>query len=289
MYLSRAIHAANQRSSDSYTIRNEHGDKDKEANAVDIALAGSTAVDGEELDPLIPRYKHEKDHREAVVHTIDVVRKHSESAAKMIKGFRRGMYRDAIEFHIGDVSEWIDTQFKERESVKIPFLSHILLDMPATNRHVEKAASALKVNGSLIVFTPSITQITSIVSVIKRQYLPLQLDQVVELGKSMTGGREWDVRAVKPRALTRAQDEVRSTPTESGGVQSTPRTSDDRSSDGEPAETERHRHEEAGSPSTEDKDWEMVCRPKVGERVVGGGFLGVIMPSASCPPRHGIS
>lgn len=266
----------------------EQGNKDSEPNAVKGAVAGSVAVENKEADPRMPLYTRGTDHREAVIHTIDVVGKHTKSATEMIMGFRRGMYRDAIEFHIGDVSEWIDTQFTERDSARSPFLSHIILDMPATNRHVEKAASALKVNGSLIAFNPSISQIMSIVNVIKRQYLPLQLDRVVELGQNMTGGREWDVRAVRPRAFTRAQDEARSISTESGGAQRPPRTSDDGMSGEISPETERQHPEEVESPSIEDKNWEMVCRPKVGERVVGGGFLGVSMPSAPFAPDYEI-
>ncbi|KFY07714.1 hypothetical protein V492_06891, partial [Pseudogymnoascus sp. VKM F-4246] len=32
---------------------------------------------------------------------------------------------------------------------------------------------------------------------------------------------------------------------------------------------------EAESPKPEGDGWNMVCRPKVGDRVVGGGFVGV--------------
>lgn len=253
-----------------------------------MVLSQAQVLENEESDPLILPYTHISDHRKAVIHTIHVVGKRTKSATEMIMGLRQGMYRDAIEFHIGDVSEWIDTQITARHSEKTPFLSHIILDMPATNRHVEKAASALKVNGSLIAFNPSITQIKSIVKVIKCQHLPLQLDRVVELGQNMTG-REWDIRAVQPRAFTRAQDEAKSIPTESSGAQIAPRTSNDGFSSANSPETGRQHHEEADLPSIEDKNWEMVCRPKVGERAVGGGFLGVNMPSVPFSPDHEIN
>ncbi len=284
LYLSRAIHAANQNIPHSDTMRDSTRTKDDGPIVVNDDLAGS--INKGELDPQILPYEHEKDQREAVIHSIDVVGKRTKSAAKMIRGFRKGMYRDAVEFHVGDVSEWIDTQFTKRKSEESPFLSHIILDMPSTDRHIEKAASALKVNGSLIAFNPSITQIVSIVDVVKRQYLPLQLDRVVELGQGMTGGREWDIRAVNPRASIKARDQVRSIPMESGGVASASRPFDDRCSDGDSAATEGQHHGEAESPSAEDKNWEMVCRPKVGERLVGGGFLGVAIPSISFHPHH---
>lgn len=283
LYLSRAIHAANQNIPQSDTLRDSTRNKDNGPNFVNDDLAGSI-IKGE-MDSQTSPYEHEKDQREAVIHSIDVVGKRTESAAKMIRGFRKGMYRDAIEFHVGDVSEWIDGQFTQRKSKESPFLSHIILDMPSTDRHIEKAASALKINGSLIAFNPSITQIVSIVDVVKRQYLPLQLDRVVELGQGMTGGREWDIRAVNPRASIKARDGGSSMPLESGGVASAPRSSDDQYSGGDSAEIERQHHGEAESPSVEDKNWEMVCRPKVGERLVGGGFLGVAMPSTPFHPH----
>lgn len=116
------------------------------------------------------------------------------------------MYSNDIEFHLGDVSEWIDQQTNNRglDKKDPSFLSHILLDMPNADQHIEKAASALHVNGSLLAFDPSIMQIMAIVEIVKRRYLPLRLDRVVELGSNMTGGRGLDVRAVKPRALARA-------------------------------------------------------------------------------------
>ena len=99
------------------------------------------------------------------------------------------MYTKNIGFHVGKLSDWIDNQFLERggESLNKTFLSHIILDMPSGHHHVKKAASALHVNGSLLVFIPSITHFVAIVEVIKQSFLPLQLDRVVEQGHDMTG------------------------------------------------------------------------------------------------------
>lgn len=254
-------------------------------NAVD-GSADSVSLDREGPNPQQKSsYMLERDQRGAVIHTVDVSRTRSESARQMIKGFRHGMYSDAIEFHVGEVSEWIETQFIERDSERSPFLSHVILDLPSTSGNVETAASALKVNGSLVAFNPSITQIMSIVSVIKEKFLPLQLERVIELGQNMTGGREWDVRAVKPRAITRAQNEVASHTTESEDMAHAPATSDNRLFDVESTETDRQAGGESKTLSIEDKSWEMVCRPKVGERVVGGGFLGVSISSPFLLPN----
>ena len=109
------------------------------------------------------------------------------------------------------VSEWIDRQVSDRRlhPNDKAFLSHIILDMPAVQYHIKKAAAVLYINGTLMAFNPSIIQIMAVVELVKRQYLPLQLDRVIELGPSMTGGRDWDVRSMVPRApdTIRGKDE----------------------------------------------------------------------------------
>lgn len=80
----------------------------------------------------------------------------------------------------------------------------------------------------------------------------------------MTGGRIWDVRFVKPRALDK---ELR------------PR---------ETALTDEGVHQGAGSEEAvtssgaveegilnADEGYQMVCRPKVGDRISGGGFVAL--------------
>ena len=93
-------------------------------------------------------------------------------------------------------------------------------------------------------FNPSITQIISLVKTVKQLNIPLVLDSVLELGPN-SGGKDWDVRAVLPRAQV------------AGGAE--PNPSDE---DIQPI------HDQV-------EEMEMVCRPRVGHRVAGGGFLGV--------------
>lgn len=147
--------------------------------------------------------------------------------------------------------------------------------MPSTDRYVEKAASVLRVDGSLIALSPSITQIMTIVETIRQEYLPLKLDRVLKLGPSMTGGREWDIRSVKPRTMSRSSSGPRgnsTSPCDTGSTADMPEeasaidfTTPEKGDRGkvEPLETERGGR------------WHMVCRPKVGERIIGGGFVGV--------------
>ena len=137
--------------------------------------------------------------------------------------------------------------------------------MPSSFHHVQKAALVLHTNGNLLAFNPSITQINSIVEVVKQLNLPLVLDSVLELGVN-SGGREWDVRAVIPRALTR--------------MAKTPTWEDDTSRDvdkdldagpvADPAGTDNQ------PTHTQVSGTEIVCRPKFVHGVAnGGGFLGV--------------
>ncbi|KAI7540611.1 hypothetical protein KC317_g17147, partial [Hortaea werneckii] len=151
-----------------------------------------------------------------------------------------------------------------------PFLSHAFLDLPGAEEHLSSVAQALRTDGTLIIFNPSITQIMASFSKVKEDGLPLVLDRVIELGvNGGTGGREWDIRAVKPRAqhkkssIGAGEDDSGA---EDGGVDG---TSDDvqepRMSDGR----------EGADEGAKDEGWKMVCRPKVGDSIVGGGFLGI--------------
>jgi tRNA (adenine57-N1/adenine58-N1)-methyltransferase len=253
LHLSRAIHGANSQAPEPASVSeiaedqpaSESGSNDQQPES-DNALAIWKAS------------------RKAVIHTIDISPKYSKHAAKIVAGYRHGRYADNVDFHVGDASEWIKSEHVRRAS-EDPFLTHAFLDLPATHNHLSAVASALQNDGTLIIFNPSITQILDCISKIKRQNIPLFLDQTLELGNNGgSGGKPWDLRAVKPRALSKVQ------PTESG--------SDTAQSSGSEASEESITRDPAQAlkeAKPEDPDWTFVCRPKVGERITGGGFLGV--------------
>ena len=211
------------------------------------------------------------DDRQAVIHTVDASSKHSKQAERTVKGFRQGIYANDIAFHVGDVSQWIDEQVYNRGlgPDQKAFLSHIVLDMPSSFQHVEKAALVLRTHGSFLAFNPSITQIISLVKTVKQLNLPLLLDRVLELGPQ-SGGRERDVRAVIPRAQ-------RGVAQDSGMEDDASRNAEKTSDDGSLADlAERNASDEDNPPiHNHVQEMEMVCRPKVGHRVAGGGFLGL--------------
>ncbi|KEQ60769.1 S-adenosyl-L-methionine-dependent methyltransferase [Aureobasidium melanogenum CBS 110374] len=202
--------------------------------------------------------------RKAIIHTIDISPKYSKHAAKIVAGFRHGIYAGNVDFHVGDVSEWIQSEHVRRDSEE-PFLTHAFLDLPATHDHLAAAASALKKDGTLIIFNPSITQILDCIQKIKRENIPLFLDQTLELGNNgSSGGKPWDLRAVKPRASSKNQ----STDVGSDSAQSSGSESLDES-------ITRDQTQALKEAKPEDPNWTFVCRPKVGERITGGGFLGI--------------
>ena len=285
LYLARAIHAANAPQLEGKANLGPSEGHGSTWNDPDITVDedshGSNTVNkravgyGREERPG-NLYKHFEDQRRAVIHTVDISSKHSTRGKEIVEGFRQGMYAGDVEFHVGDVSNWIDEQILSRRSnlKEEPFLSQIILDMPSIEHHVRKAASVLHVNGSLMAFNPSISQIVTIVDMVKRQCLPLHLERVLELGPNMTAGREWDVRFVKSR------DETRSGIAEVAELvidrdKGTSGDNPEQDAVVKATEIEERDHEETQALGKQDTGWRMVCRPKVGQRVLAGGFLGV--------------
>lgn len=195
--------------------------------------------------------------RRAVIHTLDISPAFSKYAQAIVRKFRRGLYYHNIDFHIGTIPEYLSSRLATAPE---PFLGHTILDLPSPQEHLEIVGHALKPNGSLIVFCPSITQIADCVKAVQEKRLPFHLESVLELGAGVgVGGRDWDVRLVKPRVLLKAEAEASKMKEQSEAVSDL-----DSASDGE------------SLPSTiKDAGWAMVCRPKVGSIVTGGGFLGL--------------
>jgi len=213
------------------------------------------------------------DQRKAVIHTLDISARHSFHAQATIQNFRQGIYTPNIDYHVGTIPAYLSSRLSQSPD---PFLEHTILDLPSPHDYLEIVAQALKPNGSLIVFCPSITQINICVQKIKDQKLPFLLENILELGAGIgIGGREWDVRPVKPRALIKAEAKAKAS---RGGPEQIEELEAELS---EVESTDADIVEDATVPlnvperSETDSGWEMVCRPKVGGRVSGGGFLGL--------------
>jgi tRNA (adenine57-N1/adenine58-N1)-methyltransferase len=249
LHLSRAVHAGNPPvpRTPSYVTNEEEPE--------DAVYLGESMLDLQES-----ALSSWKQNRRAIIHTLDISSKHSVHAKKIVQGFRHGMYAGNVDFHVGDVSEWIAKQKASRKTEE-PFLTHVFLDLPNATSHLANVAPALHVNGLLAVFNPSITQIAECVEAIREHKMPYLLDQVIELGAGTI--REWDVRAVKPRAPMRnTQPEQPSEPLS------------DESEDSEVGQEGRDNELKEALNKQQEKHV-MVCRPKAGQQVVGGGFLGL--------------
>jgi tRNA (adenine57-N1/adenine58-N1)-methyltransferase len=252
LHLSRAIHGANSPAPRPAPVSEVTEDQPVTENG--------SGEQHSESDNALTAWKAS---RKAVIHTIDISPKYSKHAAKIVAGYRHGRYADNVDFHVGDVSEWIKSEHVHRAS-EDPFLTHAFLDLPATHDHLSAVASALQNDGTLIIFNPSITQILDCIQKIKRENIPLFLDQTLELGNNgSSGGKPWDLRAVKPRV-----PKVQPTEDASDSAQSSGSEASEESISRDPAQA----LQEA---KPEDPNWTYVCRPKVGERITGGGFLGV--------------
>lgn len=196
--------------------------------------------------------------RRAVIHTLDQSTTYSAHAQKTVKNYRQGIYFPNVDFHVGSVGDYISGRMCTSDQ---PFLDHAILDLPKTHLYLDIVGKALKSNGSLVTWCPSVTQINQCVTLVKEELMPFLLERVLEAGQGLSGGREWDVRMVRPRALQMVTPKLKTR-----GPDADANDSAVHSEEGGPNHVE---------PSVQDGGWEMVCRPKVGIRVIGGGFIAL--------------
>jgi tRNA (adenine57-N1/adenine58-N1)-methyltransferase catalytic subunit len=229
------------------------------------------------LDDNHARYISYLQSRRAVIHTIENVPIHSTHAENLIRGYRRGMYWPHIDFHTGSVDDWLASRLPAADGPsnesKRPFLTHAILDLPSTEDYLEATCNAMRDGAILVVFTPSITQVGDCLRKIRQLGLPLGLRETVELGEGISTGRQWDLRLVRPRRKT---DDKLSTPPipDQPSDHDSETDVEEHDTDADPAEAEGVVVERTTQPGPEAEP-KMVCRPRVGELTMGGGFLGV--------------
>ena len=122
------------------------------------------------------------------------------------------------------------------ETSQAPFLSHAILDLPAADEHADLVIKALHPNAQLIIFNPSISQIADFQAWAVKTKQPIRLERVIELPVSTTAD------GVKENG---------------GGKEWDVKTVIPRNDEGEGKMVQ-------------------VMRPKVGDRVAGGGFVAVM-------------
>ncbi|KAL6715906.1 hypothetical protein ACLMJK_006867 [Lecanora helva] len=280
LYLARAIHAANVEAVRFYNPHNlEKNDQEISSNPQKSHKQTGEKIWQKKIKAnhnVQSCYVHGQDTRRAVVHTVDILPKHSEGARQTVQGFRRGLYRHNIEFHVGDVSDWIGEQISIRNlNPRESFLSHVILDMPNNHRPVEKAASALHVNGNLLAFHTNIARVISVVGFIERQNLPLRLHRVLEIGSLMTGGRRWEVKVKKPTQISDTEDQSDSDFWGHYAGEDSELELEDNGGPSAVDQKEKSRHETSQTLHGTAGNRRIICRPRPGDHTIGGGFLGV--------------
>lgn len=270
LHLARAINAANScpppiPNESQLQVLSAQQQQPEEESAVKTKANQIT-----EVDPLQREWDEWRTHRRALIHTVDVNEKYLSLAESNVRGFRRGIYAGNVDFYVSSVENWIQEQTRRRPKRLLsgtaePFLDYAILDMPGAHLRISHIAPILKTDGILAVFMPNITQIGDCVSIIRQQYLPFVLDRAVELGTGISSGRLWDLRMTTTRSnknLAADSEEKESEQT----TEDSPESSSDNGSE-EDANT---------SSSAQAKDEPvLVCRPKVGEKIRGGGFVGI--------------
>ena len=211
--------------------------------------------------------------RRAIVHSVEISPIYSYHAHKVISGFRRGLYLPYMDFHVSNVHDWITAQLRGRGNK--PFLSYVFLDMPSSDQQLRKVISAMKPEALIAVFVPSVTQVGDCIREIKTHDLPLRWETCVEMGDGISNGRLWDVRLARKKAKSPTSPTVEMSKEKSSDdeLRSDESTADRQGviPDGEATSSS---DSEVNS-QTDDDPQVMVCRPKVGEMIVGGGFIGL--------------
>lgn len=238
LHLSRAIAAANP------IIPSEL----KPKPSLTVVYKGGTEVDSF-TEPHSADLAEWQRRRRAILHTVDIDPANRDHAEKLIRSYRNGLYWPHIDFHVGNVRDWV-TKKMTRQIMK-PFLDIVVLDMPSVEDQFASAIPAIKDGGLLLAFAPQITQIAACVQEIVTRDLGLKLEKVVELGDGVSTGRYWDVRMAKVRDSKSPQDVSHG----EGVVEAV----------------------DTGTiiDQIADKIPPMVCRPIVGELTRGGGFIGL--------------
>ncbi|CAG8346151.1 unnamed protein product [Penicillium nalgiovense] len=276
LHLARAIHAANTtpppRPSRSQ-INNLEGRVTRPGEK-DTEQSGEKPAE-QIADPAQEEWDAWRAQRNAIIHTVDVSPKFSALAEKNIRGFRRGIYAGNVDFYVGPVENWIAQQKQQRKKTGLasltggnpvdPFLSHVILDMPSSNLRIPHVTPMLKRDGLLVVFMPSITQIGECLQLIRDQRLPLVQEKVIELGSGISGGRTWDVRFATKKSG--ADPSSWAVPSDAEGT--TPVEADEQPAADAISEVSTTEEPPKGGESV------LVCRPKVGVRIQGGGFVAV--------------
>ncbi|KNE59895.1 hypothetical protein AMAG_05343 [Allomyces macrogynus ATCC 38327] len=120
--------------------------------------------------------------------SIDLRATHTTHAENFVSRFRRGRYRDAVDFVTGDLGEVLAARYTSTSRV----VDGVVLDLLNPWAYLEAVSRVVKPDGAIVVYVPNITQGIKLLDEIRVHRLPLVFDKALEVTQ-----REWDLRPVK--------------------------------------------------------------------------------------------
>ena len=155
LFLAQAIHAANSALSPS--LRQELKSTSSNGSPPDT-LDHAQASTG--IWTTSNALKTWKANRRAVIHSVDISAQNTAHAKKIVHGYRQGQYSGNVDFHTASLSDWLVSKASTLSASVSPkppepYLSHVVLDLPASHTHLHSVSSALRYDGILLVFNPS--------------------------------------------------------------------------------------------------------------------------------------
>ncbi|KAJ3372021.1 hypothetical protein GGF31_002283 [Allomyces arbusculus] len=120
--------------------------------------------------------------------SIDLRASHTTHAEKFVSRFRRGRYRDAIDFVTGDLGDVLAARYTSTSRT----VDGVVLDLLNPWAYLEAVSRVVKPDGAVVVYVPNITQGIKLLDEIRVHRLPLVFDKALEVTQ-----REWDLRPVK--------------------------------------------------------------------------------------------
>jgi tRNA (adenine57-N1/adenine58-N1)-methyltransferase len=131
--------------------------------------------------------------------SVDLRQSHLDHAKKFISRYQQGQYLSSIEFVQGDLGEVVSSMDEGKR------FDGVVLDLLNPWDYMSHIVKVLRPDGTLVVYTPNITQGIKMLRDIRRSTLPLALEKCIEVTH-----KEWVVKPVTlkwPEAIPNANCE----------------------------------------------------------------------------------